>query len=225
MRVAFPRVGLGLAAMGCLAWLLWPDSEWGLEPEPAFSFVVALCIWLWREFTGGNDTTASQPNSELMIPPAEPHPNDISISNNFLQFFSSEVQSFLRAHDLGAAFPYSIQSLLMDAADRWRGPHWEYEDKELKDSFSKFNSELSNFTWRLIEEFEPIGQASNRVRIICSAEERMTDFFSNETRARVDELNAMSSHLYELGTDHLRLIRQKMPKVFATAMHAMSSVT
>ncbi len=49
LPTALARLGSGLAAMGTLAWLLWPAPDWKPEPEPLVAFLVALGGWLSAE--------------------------------------------------------------------------------------------------------------------------------------------------------------------------------
>lgn len=54
------RIGLGLAAMAMLAWLLWPDDlSRILQPEPLAMFCIGLVCWVFAEFKHPEDMRAS----------------------------------------------------------------------------------------------------------------------------------------------------------------------
>lgn len=216
MRLLLQRIGYGLAAMGALVWVLWPTDGWSLEPEAGLAFIIATAVWIWRECTP-SEQARSESRANLAASSAlgatASHPNDLTVAKSFLDFFTPKMQDFLRFHDLGGSFAYSLQSKIFDAVGRWEGADWEYEEPELQASFRWFVELLTVFANRLSIHFEPLSE--HRVRMIASPEERFTDLFSEETMQRMHRYNALSSSVYDRGEEHLRLLRKKLPAMFA----------
>jgi hypothetical protein len=210
----FARIGAGLTTVGLLVVLLNPPNfEFLLDFERLFFFLTAFVIWVLTEW---------KQSEEAHVNPPRPHPNDERISMEFVRFFSERMQRFLKTHDLGGSFSADFQEQIFAAADKWRGPNWEYEDRELQESFDQFTSALSEFGHALAEHFEPIGSAGRRIRMITTPHERMTDFFSAHTRQLANTLNSQSTYLNELGEQHSRLIRKKFPNAYTSQIDSVA---
>lgn len=199
------RIGSGLFAIAMLLWLLWPSTEWTLDPEPAVAFAVALCVWLWREWS------ASRASGETKAAPTA-HPHDVSLAKKVRTAFDEQIRSFLRKHDFGAVFRTEYANQIFGIADEWHGLDYEFQDPVLDNAMFellRLNRELSEkiSTWS-----GPV--RDSRLLSVPTDPERYDDFFSENTTKRVSELNELATNTLEAYEKLDREMRAKVPSIY-----------
>lgn len=193
------RLGSGLAALGSLAWLLWPVANWQPEPEAMIAFGSAFLIWI-----------AAELRSILRRPP---HPHDVTFIRQLRSIISLDAIRYLDQHDFGATYDNErldgFWKIDFDAQATGYGPH----DKKLKRRFDDFREKVGNLSHLLAMNGGPIG-ASHRLSSIVPDRERATDEFSDETWKLVREANSMADEVVNRYEKLMNASRQRVPDAF-----------
>ena len=200
------RIGAGVSAMAALTWLFWPSADWKFEPEPAYAFGIALCVWIWRELSDSKASENAQTESRS-------HPHDLSLARKVRSVFDEETKRFLRFHDLGVTFRAELASRLFMVADEWRGIDYEFQDSDLNREMKELIQLTQEFSKELALASGPVRNNASLLSVPTD-EERAGDWFSSETLEKVSELNELATRVLGAYEKLERLMREKLPSVY-----------
>lgn len=193
------RLGLGLSALGALAWFLWPTDSWKFEPEPAIAFGTALILWLGAEWKASSGRPA--------------HPHDVKLVRALMASISLEDSRYLKQQDFGAAYNNErldgFWKIEWEAHAPGYGPH----DPVLKKRFDAFLKKVRELSLLLAENGGPIG-ASACLCTIVPDRERVTDEFSDRTTALVKRVNNLADEVTQLYESLIKTARSRVPQAF-----------
>lgn len=200
LRTPLARVGLGGAAMVGLAVGLWPAVGTEFSPERAAAFVVPLCSWLY---------------AELFTEPSVLSEHDRELAFRVYQVMPDNRVRFLQEHDFGSSWHNGQISPLFDLADLAHNPMSEFADQRIQAAFIRLRTKVVEVANRLAMEGHAVG-ATGFISMVPDLERAM-DFFSPETRVRVQDMNNITSELAAQIVEFYRLLRRKGVNLLGTA--------
>ena len=193
----------GVGAMTTLAWLLWPDSPWKFEPEPAVAFVVSVVAWIGSFLV--QRPKSAQPDKEV---PASQH--DLDLLRRLRDKLPEATRLFLRDHDFGGSFRSANVGEVPHMADTWRGSQFEFDDATLAPDFEVLLTSVRAFSNLIAIRTSPLNGGDFSTAV--PDRERAEDWFSDQTRARIDELNEAATTVVEQLDAFLKKARQTIEK-------------
>jgi hypothetical protein len=199
------RIGSGLAAMGTLAWFMWPDEHWTFQPEPAVALATALAIWFWRELSHGSIEKQVESGSK------GPHPHDTELAKRVRGYFDEETKRFLREHSFGVPFPDKAIKPL-EAVAEWKGVDFHFEDRERDNKMF----EVIRLTQELVEKIVNYSGYTRNGRFLSvpTDEERAHDIFKPHTHEHIRELDNLAAALLQAYENLEKEMRSKLPQIY-----------
>lgn len=131
MREILARIGSGVAAMGALIWILWPEN-WSdvFEGEPLLAFSTALTVWIVTEIKGYRKNRP---------------PIDLEAARVIIGYHDSQFKEMLRDHDFGAGIrPRFLSEAAVFSRQITEG-HFFFSDPVLQPKLIEFNQRLAKF--------------------------------------------------------------------------------
>lgn len=193
------QITSGLMAMGALAWLLWPSESWRFEPEPALTFLGAVMAWI------ASHTGSAEKQTTLVLPPSA---HDVALLARLRATLTEEFRAFLREQDFGSTFRTRNLDPLFEVADTWRGEPFEFDDHELQPSLAELFEEVRQLSSKLALWTAPIRNPDFSSAI--PQRERELDDPSEQTWARVRELNERATRVTDQLDEFLRTARRRL---------------
>ena len=194
------RITAGLSAFASLTWLLWPGTDWKLEPEPAIAFGSALLTWAYLEVRALFPQTA--------------HPHDIKFIRAFNRTIPLFTVRYLQQHDFGTTYDNSqlqgFWAVDCQAETSGYGPH----DRHLAKKFEAFRKKLRVLNMLLASNGGPVNP-EGRLASIVPDKERITDDFSEDTMKLVKKVNDTASEVIRLHAILMKEARNRAPEAFS----------
>lgn len=199
----FGRIGFGLAAMVMLGWFLWPSEVWAVEPEPLFSFGVALVVWIFAEF---------KKSEEVIFRDATP--NDIRLGREMLAYSTWEFRELLKNHDYHRGIPprfLSEASALMGEVELGTA---FFQDRKVQDKFSSFSNELGRFVTYFGNHSSPEQYGANLLQAIIPYDLFDEYRISDKHRDEIKEANRLAEAAWGHFVPLISEIKHRIPEVF-----------
>lgn len=196
------RVGLGLAALAGLAWLLWPEDYGAiLNPEPLFTFATALVVWVFAEIKWSEEV--QQRGSS---------PNDIRLAKMLLQYHAEQFRIALRDHDYHRPINPRYLSELDMLAHYANNRHTQFQKKALKDDYEVFIAKLDDF---LLSIAKLTAHYRFPAGLLASVRppEQMDDFFiSDRHKCEISTLNNKATEVWRALDKLVGKIKKEIPE-------------
>jgi hypothetical protein len=128
LRTTTGHATTGIAALGSLAWFLWPDTNWSIHPDALLAFVLAMVAWI---------TSIS--------PSRGPSKHDMELFARFGDLFTEGEMIFLRDYDLAGPFKWDNLSGTNELVRRWSGAVFEFDDRKIQKKFALVLEHASGF--------------------------------------------------------------------------------
>lgn len=194
------RITAGLSAFASLAWLLWPGTDWKLEPEAAIAFSSMLLTWttleVWALF------------------PQAAHPHDVKFIRAFNRAIPLFAVRYLQQHDFGTTYDNSRLEMFWkvdsEAETSGYGPH----DRRLAKKFEAFRKKLRDLNILLASNGGPVNPDA-RLASIVPEKERVADHFSDDTMKLIKKVNDTATEVIRLHAILMKDARNRAPEAFS----------
>lgn len=190
----------GLSAFASLAWLLWPRTDWKLEPEAAIAFGSALLTWVYLEVWSLFPQTA--------------HPHDIKVIRAFKREIPLYAVEYLERHNFGDTYDNSrlkgFWKVDSEAQTSGYGPH----DRRIAKKFDAFRKKLRDLSDLLTSNGGSVAPYVDSASIIPDRE-RAVDHFSEDTIKLVKKVNDTATEVVRLYAILMNEARNRVPEAFS----------
>lgn len=194
------RITAGLSAFASLAWLLWPGTDWKLEPEAAIAFGSTLLTWAYLEVRALFPQTA--------------HPHDIKFIRAFKRDIPLYAVGYLERHNFGDTYDNSrlkgFWKVDSEAQTSGYGPH----DRRIAKKFDTFRKKLRDLSDLLASNGGPVDPYMDSASIIPDRE-RAVDDFSEDTMKLIKKVNDTATEVVRLYAILMDEARNRAPEAFA----------
>lgn len=204
------RLGTGVAMTGSLAWFLWPDAHWKIEPEPLVAFAVAALAWLASTLT---DNVALSPSLEGDVQDTAnlalvPHQHDIRLLNRFNNTVPQRSRSFLRDLDFGTLVARDGLTPFNELVDNWDGADYEFVDEEVEHAWRDFRKALADLLDRVAVWTYP--SRNNPQALTAKTDMDVMHGTSSQTVEQVGTMNRLGLTSVKAMDNFIRVARKKL---------------
>ncbi len=201
----FSRIGFGLAAMGALIWMFWPDSFASvLDPESIFAFVTSFVLWVIAEFK----------QSEALIL-TEPSENDLGVAGEVLREHSGDLRWLLKDTDLWSFVDSEFYSKVIRMYDRHERDEIFFHDEKLNQKLNSFFAKLGAFLSHISLNTTP-EQVGGSMMTGFKPISVVPDDEYERRRQLALEANDLASDAWMSFDELAKAIRQRMPSALPT---------
>jgi len=176
-RVLSKQFASGLFAMLALGWLLRPEGNWSIQPEPLVVFLPAFVVWVLASIYHPHGGISS---------------HDQDLLQKIRDKFDADVRMFLREHDFGGPFERTLSIPLLEVARSWQGADFDFDDPEMQEEWSELQSAIGQFS-NLLAHTYPLGGSGLQNAI--PERERDEGIWSERTKNKVKEMNDLADKI------------------------------
>lgn len=190
--------------MAAGAVLFWPNPVPAFDAEKALAFATAISIWLGAEWFQ-SESNAESVEAPVLSPLAE---HDRLLGQKLFSICSSGFLNFLKTHDLGVSWRkeqmdplYNLSYLLDDVAHEFVDDEIQAQLLQIKPVTNKLARDMAYGAW-------PLRDNANLFTMIPD-QQCVTDDWSKETSAKVENANGDATLLVSVIEDLFRILRRK----------------
>ena len=152
----FARIGTGLAVVGCVVWLLWPDDWSRIEPEPLYALAVSLAVWIMAEVNkSGLSPKITVEQGSLPLEPRKISQNDVRVARQVWRFHARTLRGLLHETDLWSFVPIEQYDILSDFVNRVERNEVFFNHPELSDELDQFIASATEFLEKIAVDTVP----------------------------------------------------------------------
>lgn len=199
LRHPLTSVGLGLSAIATTAIGLWPPKGTEFDPEKAFAFASALCLWMYSEiFVEKSDN--SNHDEKLSE-------HDTSVGEEFCEIANDNFVDFLESHEFGLSWWNEYATPIYDISRFSKDPKHSFQDEQLSEQLEVIVRLANSLGYKLAMWGAPIN--GRELHSMIPDRERLIDEFSPQTLEKVESVNTEADDLARHIREIYKLLRDK----------------
>ncbi len=200
---SYGRVSAGVVCMISAAWIGSSLKEGEAPFEAVMSLIGSFGVWVFAEW---KDVSSVDTRVD------GPHPHDVELANTVRSLLTIDVKRRLREQSFGESFPYSRLDPIRELAS-WCGAERELVDAELDNLLWEMVRLSKELEERIFEYGEPLEHRLDRWSL-APHRERISDFYSSETFAKIAEVDNVATELAEAADEFEKAFRRKSPESY-----------
>ena len=197
----FVRMGAAAATIIAMLVWLWPSDWSDIDRASGAAFISTFGAWVYTEIVHHRQLRQ--------------HPHDIQLVRKLKGEVSDAVIRNLKDHDFGGTWQHQWFSPLWELSGRIFAVEYEFTNRRLNDSFSRFRKSLRKLDGHLAYKGGPI-RGSAHLFSLVPTQEFETDQISARTFKHIDDANAYADETASNYEAFIRVARDTVPAAFSS---------